>query len=42
MAKNAIASSQGLPAKTAQKYITAWCKGGQLVRVAQGEYEKAG
>lgn len=28
--------------KTAEKYISAWCKGGQLVRVAQGKYEKSG
>ena len=27
--------------KTAEKYITAQCKGGQLVRFAQGKYEKA-
>lgn len=27
--------------KTAEKYITTWCKGGQLVRIAQGKYEKA-
>ena len=26
--------------KTAEKYITAWCKAGQLVRVAQGKYSK--
>lgn len=38
---NAIASSQGLPAKTAQKYIAQWCQEGQLVHIAQGKYGKA-
>ncbi|MBR1698275.1 MAG: hypothetical protein IJ714_00620 [Bacteroidales bacterium] len=35
------AASIAIAPKTAEKYITAWCKGGQLVRIAQGKYEKA-
>ena len=34
------ASALAIAPKTAEKYITAWCKGGQLVRVAQGHYSK--
>ena len=37
---NAIAALQGLPVKTAEKHVTAWCKSGQLVRVSQGKYRK--
>lgn len=35
------ASALAIAPKTVEKYITAWCKGGQLVRIAQGKYEKA-
>ena len=35
------AASIAIAPKTAEKYITAWCKGGQLVRIAQGKYENA-
>ena len=38
---NALAASQNLPAKTAQKYIAEWCRGGQLLHVAQGKYSKS-
>lgn len=38
---NALATSQNLPAKTAQKYIAEWCREGQLVHIAQGKYGKA-
>ena len=34
------AASNAIAPKTAEKHITAWCKGGQLVRIAQGKYEK--
>lgn len=34
------ASALAIAPKTAEKYITAWCKSGQLVRVAQGHYSK--
>ncbi|MBR1574941.1 MAG: DUF3987 domain-containing protein, partial [Bacteroidales bacterium] len=35
------ASALAIAPKTAEKYITAWCKSGQLVRVAQGKYSKS-
>lgn len=42
-AYNASKNMQNLDKpKTAEKYITAWCKAGQLVRIAQGKYEKSG
>lgn len=34
------AHALAIASKTAEKYITAWCKAGQLVRVAQGKYSK--
>lgn len=40
--KQLAASALAIAPKTAEKYISAWCKGGQLVRVAQGKYEKSG
>ena len=34
------ASALAIAPKTAEKYITAWCKAGQLIRVSQGNYSK--
>ena len=34
------ASTLAIAPKTAEKYITAWCKAGRLIRVSQGNYSK--
>ncbi len=36
----ALPAALAIAAKTTEKYITAWCKSGQLVRVSQGKYRK--
>lgn len=36
-----VAALLAIAPKTAEKYVTAWIKGGQLVRVAQGKYSKS-
>ena len=40
MLANTLASALAIVSKTVEKYITAWCKSGQLIRISQGKYSK--